>query len=192
MGKGLLFWDNNDGGGILSEKRNTLNYGSNTLNYGSTTLPGPVTPPNPTAARRSLTRTTNDGPPFIDLKIAGSKTPTPSSPFCVSPMSPLFPRSPSPTKSNNPRSSQDSLGGVSISSQDSLGGVSIASSGVMSPSLMSWPVPPSTANSVRSSPPPTGVSERQPEKRPPRYQPMPPPSRPARPSNWKKPAEWGT
>ncbi|KAK3376415.1 hypothetical protein B0T24DRAFT_218934 [Lasiosphaeria ovina] len=175
MGKGLLFWDNNDGGGgILSEKRNTLN-------YGSTTLPGTVTPPNPTAARRSLTRTTNDGPPFIDLKIAGSKTPTPSSPFCVSPMSPIFPRSPSPTKSNNPRSSQDSLGGVSI-----------ASSGVMSPSLMSWPVPPSTANSAHSSPPPTAVSERHPEKRPPRYQPMPPPSRPAKPSNWKKPAEWGT
>ncbi|KAK0630501.1 hypothetical protein B0T17DRAFT_490190 [Bombardia bombarda] len=186
MGAGLLFGggggggDDHDDGAHYDEKRTTLNYGS--------ILPSPVTHPNPTVARSPKHA---DGPLVLDVGVANGRT-TPDSLFNdPSPMSPFFPKSPSPVMQHNPRSSQDSLGAVSI-----------ASSGVFSPSMISWPMPPSTAPSIKTttSPPTTshGLSPIV------SYEPMPPvksvkpvtprtpksPMGPLPPSNWEKPPGW--
>ncbi|AEO68357.1 uncharacterized protein THITE_128078 [Thermothielavioides terrestris NRRL 8126] len=171
MGAGLLFTDGHHGDVLMNEKRTSIGYG--------TLLPSPVTHPSPTAARAERP----DVPPPLVTTVPARRPESPMSPFEVSPMSPGFPQTPPPTV---PRRS----------SQDSVGGISIASSGVFSPSLLSWPMPPSAAPSAGTSPPTTShgnVADLAA-----RYKPMTPtkpttpmkPVAPPTPSNWKKPADW--
>ncbi|KAK3317288.1 hypothetical protein B0T19DRAFT_289029 [Cercophora scortea] len=157
MGKGLLLFDRDhepsDSHSLYTEneKRNTL------TNYGTLS----VTHPTPTASRPGQL-------PAIDTDLALSQTRmngTPTTATAINspgPYASFYPRSPSPTMQMiSPRTSQGSFSGMSIassasiSSQGSLGGVSIASSAVFSPSLISWPMPPSTAASSLKSPPTT-------------------------------------
>ncbi|KXX80200.1 hypothetical protein MMYC01_204255 [Madurella mycetomatis] len=165
MGAGLLFTDGLLGDALMNEKRSTVGYG--------TTLPPPVTHPNPAMARPERP----DGPPVINTVVANNRASTPISPCLidVSPLSPGFPMSPPPTVAKR-------------SSQDSLGGVSIASSGIFSPSLLSWPMPPSEAPSTTTSRPPSPHGAEMAA----RYPPMPPlkPMTPLSPSNWQKPPNW--
>lgn len=141
MGNGLLFSD-------VGDCRDSAMYFGNekrrTLNYGNTTLPAPVTHPSPTVARSR----SRSPPPVLDMSIIDR----PNSQLLIdfAPLTPGFPRSPSPTLSIPRRSSQDSV----------TSGTSIASSGVMSPSLLSWPMPPSTAPSVKATPPSTSHGPR--------------------------------
>ena len=187
MGAGLLFTDGYHGDALMNEKRSSLGYGA--------ILPTPVTQPDPAAARPER----SDGPPQLVTSFISSNRPgSPISPFEVSPLSAEFPRSPPPTV---PRRS----------SQDSLGGVSIASSSVFSPSLLSWPIPPSGTQSMMSLPPsssqgmplPPSSSHGNLSQLAAKYQPLTPTrppmtptnnpsmlSQPATPSNWKKPAGW--
>lgn len=176
MGGGLLFTDGYHGDALMNEKRSSLGYG--------TGLPPPVTHPNPATTRPERP----DGPPQLITTFGNRRPGSPISPFEVSPLSANFPQSPPPTV---PRRS----------SQDSLGGISIASSGIFSPSLLSWPMPPSGAPSVTTSPPPTSHGNQLAELAA-KYQPMTPtkpmtptgnfmaPSQPATPSNWQKPPGW--
>lgn len=180
MGAGLLFTDGYHGDVLMDEKRHSIGYG--------TILAPPLTHPD-----RATTRPERaDAPPPLITTLPQHRRPgSPISPFEMSPMSPGFPQSP-PHATVGPRRS----------SQDSLGGISIASSGIFSPSLMSWPMPPSTTGG--SSPPTTSHG---PGEQPTtnladlaaRYKPLTPttkPSTPARlatpatPSNWQKPAGW--
>ncbi|KAK0611730.1 hypothetical protein B0T14DRAFT_334356 [Immersiella caudata] len=185
MGADLLFWDDREP--VMEEKGTAQNqnrqsfrqslrqsFRQSRLDYGST-LPGPVTLPNPTAAPLSKR---SDGPPVLNLTLSNSNRPEtpPLGDFVVSPMSANFPRSPSPTFPS-PRNSQGSLGGVSI-----------ASSGVISPSLFSWPMPPSTAGSI-ASPPVTSHGPTASTDRTARFKSMASPQ-PAPPSNWKRPDNW--
>ena len=140
-----------------------------------------VFPSLPPATRRSLGK---DGPPLLDLTITLSnsvRSSSPTSQFAPSPQSPDFPRMQSPAAArHSPRSSQDTIGGLSM-----------ASSGFFDPSSITWPVPPSSANSTTGSPPGTAqtydtgpiITGRS---TPNRYKPM----QPAPPSNWKKPQDW--
>jgi hypothetical protein len=168
MGAGLLFTDGYHGDALMQDKRSTLGYGS--------ILPPPVTQPNPAAARPER----SDGPPQIVTSFATRRPGSPTSPFDVSPLSDNFPQSPAPIVARR-------------SSQDSLGGVSIASSGVFSASLLTWPVPPSGAASVVTSPPSSShenISELAA-----RWKPMTPtkptsPTEPLTPSNWQRPDGW--
>ncbi|KAL2021890.1 hypothetical protein VTK56DRAFT_6485 [Thermocarpiscus australiensis] len=132
MGAGLLFSCAGPGESPMNEKRSTLDYG--------TILPAPVTQPNPARAPPE-----RPDAPLLDAALVSNKrSSTPVSPFLddASPLSPGFPKSPSPTV---PRRS----------SQDSVGAASVASSGMFSPSLVDWPMPPSAAPSIMSSPPST-------------------------------------
>jgi len=187
MGADLLFWDDREPN--MEEKGQNQNrqsirqslrqsFRQSRFDYGST-LPGPVTLPNPTATPVSKR---SDGPPVLNLTLTNTRPETPtqnrgSGDFVVSPMSANFPRSPSPTFSS-PRNSQGSLGGVSI-----------ASSGVISPSLFSWPMPPSTSGSVMGSPPVTSHGYASSTDRTPRFKSMRSPQ-PAPPSNWQRPENW--
>lgn len=130
MGDGLLFSDGQHGDALMNEKTSAFGYG--------TILPAPVTQPNPAVSRPQRA----DAPPPLVITTASKRSSSPVSPFEVSPLSGEFPASPAPAI---PRRS----------SQDSMGGVSIASSGILSPSLLSWPLPPSSAPTPRSSPPTT-------------------------------------
>ncbi len=187
MGAGLLFTDGYHGDALMAEKRSSLGYGA--------IFPPPVTHPDPAAARAERP----DGPPqLVTSFISSNRASSLISPFEVSPLSAEFPRSPPPTV---PRRA----------SQDSLGGVSIASSSVFSPSLLSWPVPPSGTQSVMSLPPsssqgtsfPPSSSHGNLSQLAAKYQPLTPtrppmtpsnntpmPSQPVTPSNWQKPPGW--
>ncbi|KAK3400636.1 hypothetical protein B0T20DRAFT_347823 [Sordaria brevicollis] len=153
MGKGLLYEDepSSPTSPTMQEKGKGINYG--------TILPAPVTQPTPTACRSS-TKATHE-PPVLDTThgTGSPRSPTPDSHsiFERAPtgMSDYFIQPPSPTHSNH--SGRDARNSV-----DSLGGVSIASSGIFSPSMMSWPMPPpSTADSasITTSPPNTSYSQ---------------------------------
>jgi hypothetical protein len=201
MGADLLFTDGHHGDVFLSsnEKRHSLG-------YGTILPPPPVTQPDRTASR-PLERP--DGPlpaPLITAALPRSqqRPGSPMSPFDVSPMSPGFPQSPPPTV------------GPRRSSQDSLGGISIASSGIFSPSLLSWPMPPSTgtsppstshANHSSSNSHGTNNNTNNLAELQAKYKPLTPsrpttggnggvvakpmtPVTPASPSNWKKPPGW--
>lgn len=181
MGAGLLFWDERDPGAMTAEKRQSEGLGQrmsqrfskrqSQLNYGST-LPGPVTAPSPTAAPMAQRF---DGPPVLSLALGNTRPNSPEG-YLVSPISEAgMPKSPLPTQ-QSPRNSRGSLSGASIASS---GGASIASSGVISPSLFSWPMPPSTAGSMIS--PPTTAD-------PSRFQAKAP--QPPTPSNWVQPENW--
>ena len=148
IGQDLLFTDGCHGDSIMNQ---------------TSTLPPPVTHPS----RSSLQ------PPLSPTAPRSTKwTPTPPLRLLqqVSPLTQTFPRSPPPTLPPHrfSQDSQDSLNSTISSfspslllpitapftrrrpSQDSLeSGVSVASSGVLSPSLLSWPVPL----------PPAGVSQ---------------------------------
>ena len=184
MGAGLLFTDGYHGDALMNEKRTSLGYGA--------ILPAPVTHPDPAAARPERP----DGPPQLTTAFSNRRPGSPISPFEVSPVSAEFPRSPPPTV---PRRA----------SQDSLGGVSIASSSVFSPSLLSWPSPPSGTQSVMSLPPstshgmPPSTSHGNLAQLAAKYQPLTPTkppmtptgnpgmsSQPVTPSNWQKPSGW--
>ncbi len=178
MGAGLLFTDGYHGDALMNEKPATPSY--------SAILAAPVTLPNPAASRPER----SDGPPQIVTTFSARRPNSPISPFEVSPMSANFPQSPPATAAVPRRSSQDSLGGLSI-----------ASSGIFSPSLLSWPMPPpSGTESAMSSPPPTShgnLSELAAKYQPlTPTKPMTPPSKPTTPnypatqSNWQKPPGW--
>jgi hypothetical protein len=153
MGAGLLFTNGYHGVTLINEKR-------------STNLPAPVTYPDPAATRPE----SPDGPPQLITTLGNRRPSSPISPFYVSPLSIGFPQIPAPTVPR--RSSQESLGSISITSSDILSPFlqtvphrssrdslsSIASSGIFSLSLLSWPVPPSVAPSVGTSPPATSSS----------------------------------
>lgn len=160
IGAGLLFTDGCHGDALMTEKTHTLGYG--------TILP---TEPDRTAARPER----GDALPPIITTFAHNRSCSPTSPFEVSPLSVTFPRSPAPAV---PRRS----------SQESLGGASIASSGIFSASMLSFPMPPSSAPSFHNSPPPTSHDPfADPALR--YHQPVQS-SKPATPSNWKKPEGW--
>lgn len=168
MGGGLLFTDGYHGDALMGERRSTLGYG--------TIPPPPVTQPDPAAARPERP----DGPPQITTSFGTRRPGSPISPFEVSPLSDSFPQSPPPIVSKR-------------ASQDSVGGVSIASSGVFSASLLTWPVPPSAAPSIMTSPP--SSSHDNIAALAARYKPMTPthptpPAQPLSPSNWERPAGW--
>jgi hypothetical protein len=174
MGAGLLFTDGSHGDVLMHEKRSSLGYG--------TILPAPVTHPDPAAARPERT----DGPAPLITALPNRRPGSPISPFDVSPLSSGFPQSPPPTV---PRRS----------SQDSIGGISIASSGIFSPSLLSWPMPPSAAPSIGTSPPASSHGNLADLAA--KYKPLEPTkpmtptasmaaAKPATPSNWKKPPGW--
>lgn len=175
MGSELMFGCRGEGPYTDEKRPWSMNYGS------MNTAPTAVTQPNPVAARRSLR---NDGPPTLELDISLANTEraaSPTSQFEPSPLSPCFPnmRTPPPAR-RSPRSSQDSAGGLSI-----------ASSGVFNPSIATWPVPSSTANSVPGSPPSTANTyDTGPiivgRSTPTRYKPV----QPAQPSNWQRPQNW--
>jgi hypothetical protein len=179
MGAGLLFTDGCHGDALMTEtNRGTLGYG--------TMQPSPVAHPNPTVARPERA----DGPPQLVIAALPTRRPgSPTSPFEVSPLSSTFPQS--PPRAVAPRRT----------SQDSLGGISIASSGVFSPSLLSWPAPPSGAPSVMTSPPASShgnISDLAAKYKPMTPTPMTPitptqpfpPRSPVSPSNWQKPSGW--
>ncbi len=176
MGASLLFTGGYHGDALMNEKQSTVGYGA--------ILPAPVTHPDPAAARPQRA----DGPALLITTLGTRRPDSPlTSPFEVSPFSDGFPQSPPPTV---PRRS----------SQDSLGGISIASSDIFSPSLLSWPMPPSSgAERAGSSRPPSSHLSDLAAK----YQPLTPtkpmtpsgrprtPSQPATPSsNWQKPPGW--
>lgn len=177
MGADLLFTDGYHGDALMNEKRSSFGYG--------TVLPAPVTHPNPATTRPERP----DGPPPLITTFGNRRPDSPISPFEVSPLSINFPQSPPPTV---PRRS----------SQDSLGGISIASSGIFSPSLLSWPMPPSGPPSVGTATPPATSHGHQLSELAAKYKPMIPTkpmtptgkqitsSQPATPSNWQKPAGW--
>ena len=179
MGAGLLFTDGCHGDALMTEtNRGTVGYG--------TMQPSPVAHPNPTVARPERA----DGPPQLVIAALPTRRPgSPASPFEVSPLSSTFPQS--PPRAVAPRRT----------SQDSLGGISIASSGVFSPSLLSWPAPPSGAPSVMTSPPASShgnISDLAAKYKPMTPTPMAPmtptqplpPRSPVSPSNWQKPSGW--
>ncbi|KAK4173343.1 hypothetical protein QBC36DRAFT_336058 [Triangularia setosa] len=204
MGNGLLFSDVGDAAdSAMYEKRGSLNYGTTTTTT-TTNLPvaaaSSVTHPTPAAAPPLRL----DSPPLLDLSLMDKRASSPTSQLLIdfSPLTPGLPTVPSPTI---PRRS----------SQDSIGAASIASSGVFSPSLISWPMPPSTAPSIAATSrpttaqwpplqpesvpavPPVVLSQTSAPSRPTtggshRYSLMPTikPSQPALPSNWVKPKGW--
>jgi len=170
MGADLLFWDKQDPNDMSEMRKSQLNYGS--------MLPPPVTQPSRTTAPLSQRR---EGPPVLELALGNSR---PQTPDAVSPVSagPGYPRSPSPVLPS-PRSSVSSMGAASI-----------ASSGVISPSLFSWPMPPSTSGSM-ASPPGTshgvGSAASAAGKTSRFHRPITAQApQPAQPSNWQKPANW--
>lgn len=171
MGAGLLFWDERDPNeAAMAEKRQSQ------PNYGSV-LPPPVTQPSPTTAPLSQRR---EGPPVLEIALGKNSRPeTPQGDRVVSPLSTGFPRTPSPTMPS-PRSSVSSVGALSI-----------ASSGVLSPSLFSWPMPPSTPGSMVSPPTSSHGQVSATADKTARYIPVPGRSpQPAQPSNWQRPANW--
>lgn len=187
MGAGLLFTDGHHGDALMNEKRATVDYG--TAATTTATLPAPVTHPTPTAARPERLL---DSPPPLIPGLPSKRSSTPTNPFedpSMSSSSAGMPQSPAPTVA--PRRC----------SQESIGGASIASSGIFSPSLLSWPMPPSSAGSVKSSSPPSTSHGPGGNKNnnnnlaelAAKYQPLTPtkPSfTPASPSNWMKPDGW--
>ncbi|KAM7204218.1 hypothetical protein V8F20_003631, partial [Naviculisporaceae sp. PSN 640] len=180
MGSDLMFGCRGEQEPYTDEKRTW------SMNYGSMDNATPVTHPNPVASRRSRT----DVPPLLELDISlanSVRSASPTSQFEPSPLSPSYPnmRTPPPAR-HSPRTSQDSTGGLSI-----------ASSGVFNPSMITWPMPPSTANSAIGSPPGTSHTVNTVEtydtgpiivgrSTPTRYKPI----QPAPPSNWRKPQDW--
>lgn len=181
MGADLLFTDGHHGDALMNEKRSTL--------YGTTTIiatqpdSNPLTHPNPTAARPERVL---DSPPPLIPGLPSKRFSTPRNPFEDPPESFAgLPQSPPPTVA--PRRA----------SQESIGGASIASSGIFSPSLLSWPMPPSSsAGSGKSSPPSTshgpGGNKNNLAELAAKYQPLTPTKSwtPATPSNWIKPGGW--
>lgn len=187
LGADLLFTDGSHGDALMTEHRGGAGYG---------TMVPPVTQPSRAAARPERF----DGPPQITTTIVSGRPNSPTNPFDVSPLSPDFPQSPPPVIP------------ARRTSQDSVGGISIASSGVFSPSLLSWPVPPSGSTSTGPSPPPsshehlTNLADLQAK-----YKPLTPTTKPVTPvspvgsafpvmpvspptpvnrSNWTKPPGW--
>ncbi|KAL2168164.1 hypothetical protein VTG60DRAFT_332 [Thermothelomyces hinnuleus] len=179
MGAGLLFTDGSHGDVLMQQNRSTFRYG--------TMVSSAVEQPHPAATPRERP----DGPPQIITTTLPARRPgTPLSPFEVSPLSSGYPQSPPPAVARR-------------SSQDSVGGVSIASSGVFSPSLLSWPAPPSAAPSTTTSPPPSSHGNLADLAA--KYKPLTPTKptdplnrssiravspTPASPSTWQKPADW--
>ncbi|KAK4225202.1 hypothetical protein QBC38DRAFT_483522 [Podospora fimiseda] len=152
MGNGLLFSD-------IGDCRDWTLYEKRCRSdYG--TLVSPVAHPSPTMPRSPRS---DYGPLVLDLSFLD----TPSSRAALLPDSPSCP---SPVVA------------ARRSSQSSFGGSSVASSEVMSPALISWPTPPSTA----SGPKPNMSAGR------PKYTLMPRvTSGPGvMPSNWVKPPDW--
>ncbi|KAL2192545.1 hypothetical protein P885DRAFT_64819 [Corynascus similis CBS 632.67] len=179
LGAGLLFTDGCHGDALMQETRGALGYG--------TMLAAAVALPHPAATPRERPVS----PPQIATTTLPARRPgSPLSPFEVSPLSAHFPATPPPAVARR-------------TSQDSVGGISIASSGVFSPSLLSWPAPPSAAPSIMTSPPassqgnladlaakykpmtPTKPTEQSNRTSIPRVSPTP-----ASPSNWQKPPGW--
>ncbi|KAM7219646.1 hypothetical protein V8F06_005027, partial [Rhypophila decipiens] len=178
MGSDLMFGCRGEEEPYSDEKRPwSTNYGSmHATPFTDVTHP-------PVVARRSLR---HDGPPVLDIDISlanSTRSASPTSDFEPSPLSPSYPNMQTPPAArHSPRSSQDTVGGFSI-----------ASSGVFNPSLISWPIPPSTANSAMSPPGTANTANTYDtgpiivgRSTPTRYKPI----QPAPPSNWQRPKDW--
>ena len=187
VGAGLLFSDGYHGDTLMGEKW-------------STGLPAPVTYPDPAATRLE----SPDAPPRPITTLGNKSRSSLVNLFYVSPLSMRFPQTPPPTVSRG--SSQEILESVSISSSDILISpflqtlpdrsnreslISIASSGVFSPSLLSWPGPPSVAPSVGTSPSATSGSQSNLSGLAARYKPLTP-TKPATPMQLMRPVQPAT
>ncbi len=151
IGAGLLFANGCHADRLMNEKW-------------SSNLPTQVTYPDPAATRPESIESLSS---FHITALGNRKRSSRDGLFYFSPLSMGFPQTPPPTV---PRRSQESLESVSITSSDVLMSpflqtvhdrsgreslISIASSGIFSPSLLSWPAPPSAAPGIGASPPPT-------------------------------------
>ena len=173
MGESLLFTDGYHGEALMNEKWGT-------------DRPAAVTYPDLAANTRP--KSIDSAPPLITT-LGKRKRSSPISPFYFSPLSMGFPQTPPPTVPRR-RSSQDSQESVSITSSDNVvfspfaqtpregscreSLVTIASSDIFSPSLLSWPAPPSVAPSVATSPPGTSSSQANLAELAARYRPLTP------------------
>jgi hypothetical protein len=140
IGAGILFTDGDHEDTMMNEKW-------------ATNLPTPVTHPDPAATRPE----SPDGAPSAIPILEHKRLRKFINLFYVSPSSMGFPQTPPPTVPRG--SSQESFESVSLISSNFLSPflqavsdrsrreslISIASSGIFSPSLLSWPAPPSVA-----------------------------------------------